>query len=53
MTYESVVFFELEDFVGVLAEISGDLQGYDSQGHIATGLYEVYGLSITKQLLKT
>ena len=27
MIYESVVFFELEDFVGMLPEVSCDLQG--------------------------
>ena len=27
LIYESVVFFELEDFVGVSSEVSGDLQG--------------------------
>ena len=41
LIYESVVFFELEDFVGVSSEVSGDLQGHDSRGHIAAGLDEV------------
>ena len=45
MTYESVVFFELENFVGVPSEVSGNLQRNDGRWHIATGLDEVDGLS--------
>ena len=45
LIYESVIFFELEDFVCMFAEISGDLQGYDSRRHIAAGLDEIDGLS--------
>ena len=42
---QSVVFFELEDFISMSAEVSGDLKGHDSRGHITAGLDEVYGLS--------
>ena len=45
LTYESVVIFELEDFVCMFAEVSGDLQGYDSRRHIAAGLDEIDRLS--------
>ena len=36
-----IVFFELEDFVGMLPEVSCNLQGDDCRWHIATGLDEV------------
>ena len=41
LIYESVVFFELEDFVGVPSEVFGNLQRNDGRRHIATGLDEV------------
>ena len=41
---QSVVFFELEDFICVPSEVSGNLQGYYCRGHIAAGLDEVDGL---------
>ena len=44
LIYESVVFFELEDFVGVPSEVSGNLQRNDGRRHIATCLDEVDGL---------
>ena len=44
MTYESVVFFELEDFICMLAEVSCDLQRNYGRWHIATCLNEVDGL---------
>ena len=44
MTYESVVFFKLEYFICMLAEVSCDLQRNDGRGHIAAGLDEVDGL---------
>ena len=44
LIYESVVFFELEYFICMLAEVSCDLQRNDGRGHIATCLNEVDGL---------
>ena len=44
LTYESVVFFKLEYFICMLAEVSCDLQRNDGRGHIATCLNEVDGL---------
>ena len=41
MTYESVVFFELEYFVCMFAEMSGDLKGDDCRWHITACLDEV------------
>ena len=41
LIYESVVFFELEDFVGVPYEVFGNLQRNDGRRHIASGLDEV------------
>ena len=44
LIYESVVFFELEYFICMLAEVSCDLQGDYCRWHIAAGLDEVDGL---------
>ena len=44
LIYESVVFFKLEYFICMLAEVSCDLQRNDGRGHIATCLNEVDGL---------
>ena len=41
----SIVIFKLEDFIGVSAKISCDLQSNDRRGHISAGLDEVDGLS--------
>ena len=41
---KSVVFFKLEYFICMLAEVSCDLQRNDGRGHIATCLNEVDGL---------
>ena len=44
LIYGSVVFFKLEYFICMLAEVSCDLQRNDGRGHIATCLNEVDGL---------
>ena len=44
LIYESVVFFKLEYFICMLAEVSGNLQRNYGRGHIAACLNEVDGL---------
>ena len=48
LTYESVVFFKLEYFTCMLAEVSCDLQRNDGRGHIATCLNEVDGYFVPR-----